>query len=145
MTEIRFCLLGLLTVRERLSGLLMTALHRDSRQAGALAACQHARRVLVDEFVTEPGTAPQQLRYQVLTADPALQLPETGRPPGGGAEPGVSRQLPAAVRPVGPSGCLSLFGAQYFQGLVVGGFLATGRIGDGKHEDDHGWAAQAVL
>jgi DNA-binding SARP family transcriptional activator/tetratricopeptide (TPR) repeat protein len=59
-------------VRERLHALLMTALYRDGQQAGALAAYQAARNVLVAELGTEPGPELRRLQQQVLAGDPAL-------------------------------------------------------------------------
>ena len=50
----------------------MLALYRDGRQAEALAAYQHARRVLVEELGAEPGAELRELHQQILTADPAL-------------------------------------------------------------------------
>lgn len=43
-------------LREHLHALLMLALYRDGRQAEALAVYQRARRLLLDELGTEPGT-----------------------------------------------------------------------------------------
>jgi DNA-binding SARP family transcriptional activator len=62
-------------LRERLHALLMTALARDGQQAGALAAYQAARRVLVDELGAEPGPELQRLQQQVLVG------PQAERPP----------------------------------------------------------------
>jgi DNA-binding SARP family transcriptional activator len=62
-------------LRERLHALLMTALVRDGQQAGALAAYQAARRVLVDELGAEPGPELQRLQQQVLAG------PQPGPPP----------------------------------------------------------------
>ena len=59
-------------LRERLHALLMLALYRDGQQAGALAAYQAARGVLVDELGTEPGRDLQRLHQQVLAGDPGL-------------------------------------------------------------------------
>ena len=90
----------------------MLALYRDGRQGEALAAYQQARRVLVAELGTEPGTELRELHQQMLAADPALSrrpaagpaaagsartgpAGSCGRAPGG---PPVPRQLPAAVR-----------------------------------------------
>jgi DNA-binding SARP family transcriptional activator/tetratricopeptide (TPR) repeat protein len=92
-------------MREHLHAMLMLALYRDGRQAEALAAYQHARRVLVDELGTEPGVELRELHRQILTSDPALAAIESGQlPPGGagsvGSRPGqvVPRELPGAVR-----------------------------------------------
>jgi DNA-binding SARP family transcriptional activator len=75
-------------LRERLHALLMLALYRDGQQAGALAAYQAARGVLVDELGTEPGRDLQRLHQQVLAGDPELaaaparpRQPEPGPPP----------------------------------------------------------------
>src|SRR5215831_8073634 len=102
-------------LRERFHGLLMLALYRDGRQGEALAAYQDARRVLIDELGTEPGTELRELHQRILTSDPALDLPGSGptRPdhPGpavpagpGPTVPGhpgpavVPRELPAGIR-----------------------------------------------
>lgn len=50
----------------------MRALCRDGRRAGALAAYQDARRVLIEEPGTEPGPGLQALHQRLLTAGPAL-------------------------------------------------------------------------
>jgi DNA-binding SARP family transcriptional activator/tetratricopeptide (TPR) repeat protein len=90
-------LAGAHPLRERLHGLLMLALYRDSRQAEALAAYTEARQILVDELGTEPGAGLQQLHRQVLHGDPALdplaQAPDAAHT----RAPSVPRQLPAAV------------------------------------------------
>jgi DNA-binding SARP family transcriptional activator/Tfp pilus assembly protein PilF len=85
-------------LRERLHGLLMLALYRDGRQAEALAAYAAARRVLIEELGTEPGTGLRKLHQRILTADPALELAENERPAAAAPEPVVPRQLPATVR-----------------------------------------------
>jgi DNA-binding SARP family transcriptional activator len=76
-------------LRERLHGLLMLALYRDSRQAEALAAYQHARDVLIDELGAEPGPGLQELQQQILAADPAL-----ARPSAGASTPAPASQVP---------------------------------------------------
>jgi DNA-binding SARP family transcriptional activator/Tfp pilus assembly protein PilF len=83
--------------RERLHGQLMLALYRDGRQAEALAAYADARRVMVEELGAEPGTGLRELHHQMLTASPALELPEAKRPTVGRREPPVPRELPADV------------------------------------------------
>jgi DNA-binding SARP family transcriptional activator/Tfp pilus assembly protein PilF len=95
-------------LRERLHGQLMLALHQCGRQAEALAAYQDARRVLLDELGTEPGTALHAVHQQILTGDPVLAGPAQAGPPaappasGGRApdRPGlvVPQQLPGPVR-----------------------------------------------
>lgn len=57
-------------LRERLHGLLMTALHRNGRQTDALAAYQDARRVLVDQHGLEPGPELRVLERQILAGEP---------------------------------------------------------------------------
>ena len=61
-------------LRERLWGLLITALYRDGRQADALATYHDARRRLVDEIGLEPGPNLQELERRILAQDPTLQL-----------------------------------------------------------------------
>jgi DNA-binding SARP family transcriptional activator/Tfp pilus assembly protein PilF len=84
-------------LRERLHALLMLALYRDGRPGEALAAYARARQVLIDELGTEPGTGLQQLHQQMLTADPALDLPVSARSAVDGPRPAVPRELPARV------------------------------------------------
>jgi DNA-binding SARP family transcriptional activator len=97
-------------LRERFHLLLMLALYRDGRQAEALAAYQHAYRVLADELAAEPGIELRQLHQRILVGEPAFGAPEpapvTAQAPTGdpGARPSsapatdqLPRQLPAAV------------------------------------------------
>lgn len=72
-------------LRERLSGLLMTALHRSGRQADALQVYQQTRRTLVDELGLEPSAELQAIEQQVLAGDPA------------GARAATPAQLPRQV------------------------------------------------
>src|SRR5215831_12048391 len=87
-------------LRERLHGLLMLALYRDGRQGEALAAYARARQVLIDELGTEPGTGLRELHQQMLTADPALNLPRPG--PTAAGHPGLA--VPAGPGPGVPAG-----------------------------------------
>ena len=60
-------------LRERLRHQLMLALYRAGRQADALEAYHHARRVLVDELGIEPSPALQQLYASILRQESGLQ------------------------------------------------------------------------
>ena len=66
-------------LRERMRGLLMIALYRSGRHAEALRVFAEGRRVLADELGIDPGTDLSRIHQQVLTADPALAVPD-GRP-----------------------------------------------------------------
>lgn len=89
-------------LRERLRGLLMSALYRSGRQADALAAYQDARNHLREELGVEPAVALQRLQRQILAADPGLEPAkplrrdslqiEVGRPTLGSSS--VPAQLP---------------------------------------------------
>lgn len=67
-------------LRERLRGLLMSALYRSGRQADALAAYQDARRQLRDEVGVAPAAPLQRLQQQILAADPDLAPPAPAGP-----------------------------------------------------------------
>jgi DNA-binding SARP family transcriptional activator/tetratricopeptide (TPR) repeat protein len=91
-------------MRERFHGQLMEALARAGRQAEALEAYRHARRVLVDQLGIEPGPQLQILHQHILVGGSALAPPpadqdSTPRPPAPGTDSarsraGVPRQLP---------------------------------------------------
>jgi DNA-binding SARP family transcriptional activator len=81
-------------LRERLRGLLMSALYRSGRQADALAAYQDARRQLRDEVGVAPAAPLQRLQQQILAADPDLAPPVPTIPSGSItlSTPGVTRE-----------------------------------------------------
>jgi DNA-binding SARP family transcriptional activator len=62
-------------LRERLHGLLITALYRGGRRGAALAAFRAAREILVEELGTGPGPELQRLHDQVRDDDAALAVP----------------------------------------------------------------------
>jgi DNA-binding SARP family transcriptional activator/Tfp pilus assembly protein PilF len=84
-------------LRERFHAQLMLALYRCGRQAEALAAYQDARRLMVEELGTEPGTELRQLHQRILTADPSLAVPDSPVLGASGGLPAVPRELPAGV------------------------------------------------
>ena len=97
ITELRQ-LAGAHPLRESLHAQLMLALYRDGRQAESLAAYRHARGVLVAELGVEPGPGLQDLHQRILSAEPTLAAPVTGRSPVPARPVIVPRQLPAAPR-----------------------------------------------
>ncbi len=63
-------------LRERMRGLLMIALYRCGRHAESLRVFAEGRRVLADELGIDPGSDLSRIHQQVLTADPALAVPD---------------------------------------------------------------------
>ena len=85
-------------LRENLRAQLMLALYRASRQAEALEAYQAARSALVDELGIEPGRGLRDLHQQILTQDPALDVPARKRPERAEPTPAPERAPTAATR-----------------------------------------------
>lgn len=81
-------------LRERLTGLLMLALHRCGRHAEALTAYDRLRHQLADELGVDPGPELAELHTAILRRDPALAAPAPAAPP---APSQVPAQIPARV------------------------------------------------
>ena len=99
-------LIGQYPLHERFRAQLMLALYRSGRQADALAAFDSARRVLAGQLGVDPGPGLRQLHQQILTGDPALDLPRPAASGGtnascancSGSGARVPRRLQAARR-----------------------------------------------
>jgi DNA-binding SARP family transcriptional activator/Tfp pilus assembly protein PilF len=83
---------------ERLAAQLMLALYRCGRSADALEHYQRIRRLLDEELGIDPGSALREMHHMILTADPALAQPVTGRVETLSARPVVPRHLPPPPR-----------------------------------------------
>jgi predicted ATPase/DNA-binding SARP family transcriptional activator len=95
-------------LREHLHAQLMLALYRCGRQADALAAYQHARRVLVEQLAIEPSAPLRQLEQAILRQETSLDLAGTvaprapsgaaaSKPPGRKVDRDAPHNLPAQV------------------------------------------------
>ena len=114
--------------RERLHAQRMLALYRCGRQAEALEAYRHARRILVEEVGVEPAPELQRLHDAILRQDPSLDI-----------EPVVvdlPRELDAAASPplIGRAGELRALRALWQRAAAGSGALVTlaGAYGMGK-------------
>ena len=106
----------------------MLALYRCGRQAEALEAYRHARRILVEEVGVEPAPELQRLHDAILRQDPSLDV-----------EPVVvdlPRELDAAASPplIGRAGELRALRALWQRAAAGSGALVTlaGAYGMGK-------------
>ena len=84
-------------LREHSHSLLMLALYQCGRQADALAAYRRARDVLIAELGVEPGPGLRELHQRILSANPALAIPQPARPTASEPQRAVPRELPPAV------------------------------------------------
>jgi peptide/nickel transport system substrate-binding protein len=117
---------------ERLHAQRMLALYRSGRQAEALAAYRHARRVLVDEIGVEPGPELRDMHDAILRQDAAaLDLPVPAEAPAAAASsvaadpraPPVARRSPGrrllvAVAALVVLGGLAVFAVDRWSGAA---------------------------
>lgn len=86
--------------RERLSGLLMLALYRSSRQSEALAAYQRTRVALADSYGLDPGRELREMERAILNHDETLKI----------TLPPLAERAMTALDPLVVSGIGSAFG-----------------------------------
>ena len=84
-------------LRERLTGLLMLALHRCGRHAEALTAYDRLRHRLADELGVDPGPELSELHTAILRRDPALGAQQPAAAPSAPVVTQVPAQIPARV------------------------------------------------
>jgi DNA-binding SARP family transcriptional activator/tetratricopeptide (TPR) repeat protein len=124
-------------LRERFHAQLMLALVRCGRQAEALEDYQRARRVLVEELGTEPGTELRELHQRILADDPALAAPRPAPLTAGGSKSITPRELPAPVAQFAGragelaalTGLLDRTGAQTPEPIVISAIDGTAGVG----------------
>ncbi|MGY1501106.1 BTAD domain-containing putative transcriptional regulator [Streptomyces sp. QTS52] len=85
---------------ERLAGQFILALYRCGRPADALDHYQRIRLLLAEELGCDPGLPLRQLHQQILTTDPALNVPAAG--PAAGRAPGSAPALVPRPSPTHP-------------------------------------------
>ncbi|MFI5820410.1 BTAD domain-containing putative transcriptional regulator [Streptomyces rishiriensis] len=83
---------------ERLAGQFILALYRSGRPADALGQYRRIRLLLAEELGCDPSAPLQLLHQQILTTDPALNVPPAGRATG--SAPAVVPRLLPAPHPV---------------------------------------------
>lgn len=115
-------------LRERLQGLLMTALYQGGRRAEALGVYHRTRAALIDELAVEPGPELRRVEHAVLTGDPVPRATTTATPPA---------QLPPDI--VDFTGCdaqLAVIAQHLIAGADRSGMVPvaaiTGKAGVGK-------------
>ncbi|WP_234390437.1 BTAD domain-containing putative transcriptional regulator [Streptomyces sp. MMG1533] len=93
---------------ERLAGQFILALHRCGRPADALNHFQRIRLLLAEELGCDPSLPLRQLHQQILTTDPALDVPAAG--PAAGRAPGSAPALVPRPSPTSPPVPTARFG-----------------------------------
>ncbi|GIH07910.1 SARP family transcriptional regulator [Rhizocola hellebori] len=116
-------------LRERLTGILMLALHRSGDRQAALALYRRCRAELAETLGLEPGAELQRLHQAILAADPTLDLDAATAEPVRLSRPSPA-QLPFAPATLaGRERQLDKLDAAAQPGRIV---AVTGRGGVGK-------------